>query len=638
MNLFGYAGEILKIDLSSGSVTALPTGPYAEKYLGGRGVAARLYWETVPPRAGAYDPENCLIAMTGPVTGFPGIAGGGRWQICGKSPVTEPEVFSYANLGEKWGTWLKYAGYDGLMVQGKAEKPCYLYICDGTVEIRDASALWGQSSFEVGDTLKEELGRDVSVLTIGQAAENLVPFATLITDDGSSGASGLGSVMGSKNLKAMVVAGDKKPAAAYPEKLKELAREIRRLRKDAWKGWHEDIPGKTKRRACYGCATGCFRKTYREGGRNFKFFCQAVHVYWHPAHRYHGDGSETALLAIRLCDHYGLDTTVMQPLINWLYLCYREGLLGEEESGLPLSRFGSAEFIEELTGKIARREGFGEVLAKGPVRAAEKIGARARELTSEVVATYAGETRDYDPRLIPANALLYATEPRRPINQLHEKSHSLWLWLKWQQGDADGFLSHDDLVTMAQNFWGDARAADFTTHQGKPLAAKKIQDRTYAKESLILCDFLWPVLWVRFAEDHTGDPTLESRLYSTITGREIDEAGLNRIGERIFNLQRAILLRQGWPGREGDSLMDYIFDEPLEGVFFNPECLVPGKDGQPVSRKGNRLDREDFEKLKDEYYTLRGWDVAGGLPTEDKLRELGLEDVAEDLKTRNLLY
>lgn len=635
MELSGYAGKILVVNLSEGRTTTLPTAAYAEKFLGGRGMAARIYWEMAPPKVKAFDPENCLIAMTGPVTGFPGIAGGSRWQICGTSPVRQPETFSYANLGERWGTRLKLAGFDGLVVQGRAEKPCYLYIDNDRAEIRDASSLWGKSSFETGDALKASLGKAVSVLTIGPAAENLVTFATLITDDGASGASGLGSVMGSKRLKAIVVGGSKKPAAAAPEKLRELARRILLLRKDTWKGWHENIPGKTKPRPCYGCPGGCFRKAYQVGGRSYKFFCQAVHVYWQAAHEYGKDGTNTALLATRLCDHYGLDTSIMQPMINWLALCYREGILKEKETGLPLSKIGSAEFIEKLTRKVSFREGFGDLLAAGTLKAAEAIGPKAVALTALEVSTPAGETRDYDPRLIPANALLYATEQRRPINQLHEMAHALWLWLKWWRKDEDAFLSYDDLVTVAVNFWGGAAAADFTTDEGKALAAKIIQDRSYAKESLILCDFLWPVIWVRFADSHAGDPTLESKLYSAITGKETDEAGLNKIGERIFNLQRAILLRQGWGGREGDKLLDFHHDEPLPPVFYNPDCLVPGKNGRVVSKKGNKVDREAFEKLKDEYYTLRGWDAAG-LPTETRLKELDLADVAADLRTRNL--
>ncbi|CAB1065767.1 Tungsten-containing aldehyde:ferredoxin oxidoreductase (EC [Olavius sp. associated proteobacterium Delta 1] len=637
MTEFGYAGKILTIDLSDGSTASLPSVDYADRFLGGRGMAAKLYWDLVPPQTGALDPDNCLICVTGPVAGFTGLAGC-RWQICAKSPAMDPEAFSYANLGDRWGSWLKYAGYDGLVVRGKAAKPVYLFINNDIVEIRDASSLWGQPTFEAADRLKAELGKAVSVLTIGPAAENLVCFATMLTDDGSSGASGLGSVMGSKRLKAIVAAGNKRPRAADPERLSHLAQRVLELRKDTWKNWFVDIPGRTRLRPCYGCVSGCFRKSYQaEGGRRFKFFCQPVHVYWEIPQKYHDDWQAVSLLAIRLCDRYGLDTTVMQPLIAWLSSCYQEGVLREEDTGLPLSRIGSAEFIEELTRKIALREGFGDLLARGTINAAARVGSKAQQLLSASILTRANETRDYDPRLVLTNALFYATEPRRPINQVHELTHALWMWLNWSQGQEDAFLSYDDLRVVAENFWGGAAAADFSTYEGKALAAKKIQDRAYAKESLILCDFLWPIIWVRFAENHTGDPTMESRVLSAITGKEIDQAGLNKIGERIYNLQRAILLRQGRGGRQGDRLMDYLHEEPLQDVFFNPECLVPGQDGEIVSRQGAKIERTDFEKLKSEYYQLRGWEVKSGLPTDTRLRDLELGDVAADLKARDLL-
>jgi aldehyde:ferredoxin oxidoreductase len=634
---FGYAGKILTIDLSRGNIGSLPTADYVDRFLGGRGIAAKLYWDLVPPQTGALDPDNCLIYVTGPVAGFTGLAGC-RWQICAKSPAMDPEAFSYANLGDRWGSWLKYAGYDALAVRGKADNPVYLFINNDTVEIRDASSLWGRTTFEAVDQLKAELGKSVSVLTIGPAAENLVRFATMLTDDGSSGAGGLGSVMGSKLLKAIVAAGKKKPQAADPERLSRLAQRIRALRKDTWKNWFLDIPGKTRLRPCYGCPSGCFRKSYKaEGGRRFKFFCQAVHVYWEIPQKYHDDWQEVSLLATRLCDRYGLDTSVMQPLIAWLSSCYQEGLLRDEDTGLPLSKIGSIEFIEELTRKIALRVGFGDLLAQGTIKAAVKVGPKAQQLLSASILTSANETRDYDPRLVLTNAILYATEQRRPINQVHELTHALWMWLNWTQGQEDAFLSYDDLRVVAENFWGGAAAADFSAYEGKALAAKKIQDRAYAKESLILCDFLWPIIWVRFAENHTGDPTMESRVLSAITGKEIDEAGLSKIGERIFNLQRAILLRQGWGGRQADRLMDYLHEEPLQDVFFNPDCLVPGRDGEIVSRKGTVIKIADFEKLKSEYYELRGWEVESGLPTETKLRDLELGDVAADLKARDLL-
>jgi len=640
---FGYAGEILKVDLSDGNTTKLSTADYADRFLGGRGIAAKLYWDMVPPETKAFDPENCLICTSGPVAGFSGLAGC-RWQICGKSPAGEPEAFSYANLGGKWGSALKYAGYDGLVVQGKSEKPVYLFIHDDTVEIRNASLLWGESSFNVSDSLSAELGQGVSVLTIGPAAENLVPFATMLADEGASGSGGLGAVMGSKMLKAVVVAGNKRPKAADPERLQQLVQQladrVKQMKKVPNLPAPGVVPGITRSEFCYGCGIGCYRQSYiGEKGRRFKFFCQATDVYKEPATKYFGEWNEVQLLAVRLCDRYGLDTAVMQPMIEWLIACYREGLLRDEDTGLPLSKVGSPEFIEALTQKITFREGFGDILARGVIEAAESVGEKAQELISESVATRANETKDYDPRLILAHALLYATEPRRPINQLHEINMYMLLWLITARGEKDAFFTSEDFRNGAAKFWGSAIVADFSTYEGKALAAKKIQDRTYVKESLILCDLRWPIIWAYHPGNHIGDPTLESQVFSAITGKEVDEAGLNKIGERIFNLQRAILLRQGWGGRKGDRLLDYLHQKPLrEGeLFFNLDCLAPGKDGEVISRKGAVVDREEFEKMKSEYYELRGWDVDSGLQTRAKLKELQLEDVARNLEKRGLL-
>ncbi len=209
-------------------------------------------------------------------------------------------------------------------------------------------------------------------------------------------------------------------------------------------------------------------------------------------------------------------------------------------------------------------------------------------------------------------------------------------WLEMGGGKPGEFFTIEDFRKTAEKFWGGAIAADFSTLEGKPLAAKIIQDRAFVKESLVLCDLRWPAMVI---PGGTGDSTLESRIYSAITGQETDEKELNKIGERICNLQRAILLRQGWRGRQDDQLLDYYHTVPLEKaeIFWNIDGLVPGKDGEIISKVGTVVDRDDFEKLKDEYYELRGWDVASGLPTEAKLAELGLQDIAGDLKGRGLV-
>jgi aldehyde:ferredoxin oxidoreductase len=637
---FGYAGKILKVNLSDGNVTRVPSANYTDKFLGGQGIAARLYWEMVPAEAGAFDPENCLICASGPVMGFPRFAGF-RWKACGKTILVEPESYNHANLGERWGAFLKYAGYDALAVQGKAEKPAYIIIDNDRVEIRDASNLWGMSTFDAIDSLKAEFGKDSSVLTIGPAAENLVSFATMLTDEGASGSGGLGVVMGSKKLKAIVVvASSWRPVAAHPDKLKQLADRVREMKPSAGIPDMWAVPGLTRNHVCYGCGIGCTRQMYTaEKGRRYKSFCQAMGFYGGPVMRYYGEYHEAQLLGTRLCDGYGLDTAVMMGMIEWLYTCYQEGLITEEQTGLPLAKTGSREFIEALTRKIAYREGFGDILSRGTLKAAESIGEKAREFTSRFVATRGSETRDYDPRLMITTGIFYATEPRRPIQQLHDVSMLIIAWLHMVMGEENAFFTNDDLREVAAKFWGGEIAADFSTIEGKGLAAKKIQDRIYVKESLVLCDIFWPIDWAYYSGGHTGDPTLESQIYSAITGKEIDEAGLNKIGERIFNLQRAILLRQGWQGRKDDRMLDYFHEVPLQQgeLFFDPDGLILGKDDEIISKIGKVVDREQFERLKDDYYQQRGWDVASGLPTRARLEELQLEDVATYLEGRGLL-
>jgi aldehyde:ferredoxin oxidoreductase len=602
--------------------------------LGGRGLAAKLFWDLVPPATKALEPDNCLICSNGPVTGFSGLAGC-RWTMCGKSPAHNPDTFSYGNLGGKWGSALKFAGYDALAVRGKAKKPVYLFVNNDVVEIKDASDLWGQTAFETDYALREKLGNQLSVLAIGPAAENLVVFATAMADGGASVSGGLGSVMGSKNLKAIVVNGNKRPTAANPERFQRLVTNIRQMKKNTYEGYTlGGIPGISKREMCYGCGIGCPREYYPgEKGRRYKTFCQSSGVYAKPVHDRFGTWNEAQSLATRLCDGYGLDTVVVGPLILWIIDCYKEGILSEEITGLPLRKAGTVEFIEALIRMIAYKEGFGKNLANGTLATAESLGPEALEIAYRYIVARTNENRGYDPRLITTTALMYATEPRMPIQQLHGVAgNTLINWVNWSRGLPNAFLTTYDLREIAFRFWGSILGADFSTYEGKALAAKTVQDRVYVQESLILCDLHWPSMMTSADSiSHVGDPTLESQVYSAITGNEIDEAGLLKIGERIFNLQRAILLREGWGGRNGDQILDYFFLKPLKkgDVFFNPDCIMPGKNGEIISLLGRVLDRQEFEKMKDDYYRLRGWDVTTGIPTKSKLAELGLPEVAQ---------
>ena len=634
----GYAGALLQVNLSTGHIAKVPTDAYADLFLGGRGIAARVHWDEVPPGCDALDPENRLTFMTGPICGVPGFAGS-RWQVCGKSPIHDQ--FSYANLGGSWGAQLKFAGYDGLIVEGKADGPVYLWVNNDGVEIRDAAHLRGMGAIATRERLKEELGKSARVATVGPAGENRVTFATLLADNDSSGSSGLGAVMGSKNLKAIAVRGQGKVETASSDKVDELRRRVRELnasKADLIRDFLETADKtKLKKDVCYGCVDGCIRATY-EGpeGQSGKFFCQPSYFYQTRAQRYYGQANDVPFQAAKLCDDYGMDTRAVETMIMWLSRCHKSEILTEERTGIPLFTMGSMEFIDILVRKIAFREGFGDVLAEGTVRAAEIVGQGSdRFITDYMIRT--GENSVYGPRLYLTTGILYAMEPRMPIQQLHEISVQLVMWALTQMGLDKMYLTSEVLRAIAQRFWGSEIAADFSTIEGKALAAAKIQDRQYAKECLILCDFSWPITHSLNTDDHMGDPTLESRICAAVTGRDVDEEGLYKIGRRVFNLQRAILAREGPKGREGDSLPEFEYTVPLKGDFGNPNCMVPGKDGEPFYRKGMVVDRGEFEKMKDEYYETRGWDVSTGLQRQAELEELGLGDVAKTLAREGLL-
>lgn len=633
-----YAGKILRVDLTSGKSTETPTADYADRFLGGRGIAAKIYWDEVPPKVKALDPENRLILATGPLGCYPAI-GASRWVVCGKSPALNPEHFCYSNFGGHWGAELKFAGYDALVVHGKADRPVYFFIHDGKAEIKDASHLWGKGAIDAREALKAELGKNVKVVTTGPAGENQVALATILADNDASGSGGLGAVMGSKRLKAIAVKANRRSfPVAHPDRFRSLLDSFRVLRQGNPMGIQGMVEGpNTKKDPCYGCIGNCSRRVYRaENGQQGKFMCQAALFYEARAEKFYGKKTEVPFFATKLCDQYGVDTNTLDIMLLWLWRCFQAGIVTEESTGIPLSKPGSMEFIESLIKTLALRQGFGEVLAQGTFKAAAHLGPKAQEQLTDYFSPSA-QRSDYEPRLYITTGLLLAMEPRQPIQQLHEISLLVGRWLRWVNKKPGAFVSSDLMRAIAKKFWGSELAADFSTYEGKSQCAVKIQDRQNTKESLVLCDWLWPITDVEFMEDHLGDPAFESKVYSAITGNELDEAGLSQFGERIFNLQRAIMAREGHRGREADTVTQSWFTSPLRYHLVQPECLVPGKNGEPLCRKGEVLDKQKFEQMKDEYYALRGWDVATGLQKRGGLVQLGLPEVAEELQKEELL-
>ncbi|MBW1922841.1 MAG: hypothetical protein JRF59_00940 [Deltaproteobacteria bacterium] len=634
----GWTGRILKVDLSLGSVEDIDTMEYAEGFLGGRGIATRLYWECVAPETGALDPENALILMTGPL-GATGAQGASRFEVVGKSPMLLPEGFCYGNLGGYFGPALKQAGYDGVMVTGRAAEPCYLLIQDGRAEIRDAAHLWGLGTYAVRDRLKADHGRRAHFVTTGPAGENLVRTAALITDHEGSATGGFGAVLGSKNLKAVVALGSGRPRVADPKALTELNRLTIRLSKRGTLRMPlpKDQMRYVGRASCYQCGLDCLRGAFRTAsGKEVVRKCHSMVFYMPWVAMRPGENIDTAVDATKICNDLGLCTMEMDNVMGWLARAWEAGDLSAEEAGLNIGEIGSRAFFERLTEMITRREGLGDVLAEGLLRTGERLGERAtRHFTEDVSGVGLGSS--YSPREYVINALLYALEPRQPIAMLHEVSYLIARWLLHRIKPELSPTTAEVFRAAATKFWGNDKAWDMTTYEGKAEAAMRIQDRTYMKDSLVLCDCAWPIMDSFNTPDHVGDPNLEARIFSAVTGLESDEEGLRAYGERNFNLQRAVLLREGWKPLEGDEPASFNFTEPILHDLLNPRLIVPGPTEEPVSVKGNVLDREKYKEMRAEYYELRGWDRETGLQTAETLNRLGLGDVAEALKKRSLV-
>ena len=623
---YGWLGKILRVDLSSETITEINTHPYADRFLGGRGIATRLYWEYVPATVRAFDPENHLIFMTGPLTAT-GAQGASRFEVVGKSPMLMPEGFCYGNMGGFWGPALKRAGFDGLMVSGKASRPVYLFISDGKATLQDANTIHLDGVEKVGEYLKQKHGKNTHFITTGLAGMNLCRNANLMTDNEGSATGGFGAVLGAKNLKAIAVVGTQSPRVCDPEALKELNRLTIKLnqRDTTFNPYPQDQISRAGKASCFQCGLDCImRSTFRtKSNREVVRKCQAMFVYFPWVMGRAGEPAETALDATGLCNDLSLCTMEMANIVQWISDGYKAGYLTNSQTGLEISKLGTWEFFKDLCNMIAYRHGFGDILAEGLLRAGETLGIEAKNLFANEVAGV-GDGATYSAREYLMNGLLYAFEPRQPIAMLHEVSRIIGSWVMNLQYPGSTPVSADVYRAAAARFWCHDKAWDLNTHEGKAMAATRIIDRTYVKDSLGLCDSCWPLMFSNHTKDKVGDPTLEARIFNAVTGKDLDENALRKFGETIFNQQRAILLREGWEPKTDDIVAEFNFTDPVQSVFMNTDVLVPGEGDIVLSRKGQTLDRKVFKKMRDEFYQLRGWNLETGCPTVEKLHELGL--------------
>ena len=332
---------------------------------------------------------------------------------------------------------------------------------------------------------------------------------------------------------------------------------------------------------------------------------------------------DTFFHAPELANDYGICTMELAAMIHWLFRCFQEGTLNEEDTGLPLAKIGTQEFLEKLLHLITYRGGLGDILAEGLIRAVDKVPIATRTAFHNLSSI--GHIDGIPPRVFFAHALIYPFEPRMHPLALHELSWVRWAWLHNLEYPQESPITSRVVHDIAKVYWGSEEAGDFATYEGKALAAKRIQNRCYIKDSLGLCDMGWTFAYSLSTPDHVRDPDLEAKIFEAVTG--VRQDNINTYGDRIFNLQRAILLREGRKIPDADYPNELNFTQPFGVNEEGRKMLIPGRTEGVIDTTGNILDRQKFTVMLKEFYRLRGWDEDTGTPLLQTLTGLGLDDL-----------
>ena len=646
--LYGWTGQILHVDLSTGETSTLDTRDLLPEFVGGVGVAARLAWDLLSPNLDPFDPASPLFLMVGPLTGTL-ASGAGRVEVLGVAPQQRPSIFSRSGMGGHWGAELKYAGYDGIVVVGQAAQPVYLWVSDGQVEIRPAGNLWGMGTYGTTQALRAVHGPATRVVSCGQAGERRSRIAVIQTETGNAaGQGGYGGVMGAKRLKAIAVRGTGGVRVARPRALLDLclgaSREGQtpgRYLSNTRRGMRRWARG-GRLRKCGFCMSPCLHVVAENAAAEDGTFAPSVaRQCW----GYDGTSRGVDSVARALTSDYGLNGWELSyGMIPWLQICKQHGLVDALEFGdgcaaeipvpdAPIEYLRdcapcSSEFLHALIRGIAFRQGpLGDALAEGTCYAAEHLfGGAGLPLLDRIYPRRCGQTehwgghwgpggRVYWPWWLPP-ILQWCVDTRDPANDsTHQWTEHVQFYLP-ESGPGRGPFSPETVRGVCAQVYGDPDVGDarFTYDPPELKVAPALWHsyRGMVVDSLVLCDYEHTRVFSTATESGQADTALMAKLLSASTGVETSEAELDRAGERIWTMLRAIDVR--FFGR------DRAIDESTLDGF-----VIPGKDDGVV------LDRARFLNLLDVYYDRSGWDRQHGWPTRARLASLGLEDVADGL-------
>lgn len=609
--MFGYAGRMLIVDLSTGKTSVEPLNEeYAKKYIGGIGLGIRLLFDYSKPKVDPFSPDNPLILTTGPISGTMWPTGGNGHAFVSKSPQTFGVGESKAH--GSFGTELKRAGYDAIIIQGKSERPIYLWIDDDSVQLVDASKLVGKSPSETEDMIREQLGDYyIRVAAIGLAGEKLSRIACIINDKTrAAGRTGLGAVMGSKNLKAIAVRGTRDITVAKPEEFLEYVKEFhermkgpatqkyrtlgtpenilvhnslscmptRNYRNSRFEG-AEKVSGEVlnekyvnKIIGCSSCAMRCEHTVaVTEGPYTNTMTRMEYESLWALGPYCGVDRLDAIIKAMDLCNYYGIDSISAGVIVGFAMDCYERGLLTQNEMDGIDAKFGNAEAMVKLIEKMGKREGIGDVLADGVKFAADKIGKGSEKLALAIKGV---EVTGYDLRCLKTAALGFAVSFRGADHNRHG----------------------------AYAFDVKGKVNRLKVEKGRGKMVKDMEDTYNLIDSFIVCKFSRGTYYKELED--------MAKLYNLVTGIAMSPQELKTAGERINNVAKLYNLREGL-GRKDDNLPWKVMHEPI--VDEGPS-------------KGAFVTQAELDLLLDDYYESRGWN-SEGIPSGEKLKELGMEDV-----------
>jgi aldehyde:ferredoxin oxidoreductase len=685
----GYAGKILRLNLTERKVGVIPTSKY-QHWMGGHGMGSAIFFDLVKDKTiDGFHPANVVTMMTSPLSGTLVPAASGRTEVQGIGVQSYPiGWFTRSNLGGRFSAMLKFAGWDGVVIQGKADKPVWIDIRDDNVRIRDCAplSLWGQETWDCQETIWEEVAaggkyddwnspsgekggkttQRPAVVTIGPAGENQSRLACLIHDaSNAAGQGGFGAVFGSKNLKAISVIGTGQVEINDPKMLmatrlwqkENYAFDLAHLKQTSFTFqfqsppapiilWKKGRPKIDQRpQACVGCHSGC-RARYKDTLGN-EASCIASAFYWDAR------SLDIQRTASDLINQYGVNAVEMFFGLLYIFTLLRTRQLKTAkipDCPLDFSKYGSKEFVEQFVKMIAygndgkgNESQFGKDLLDGFVRAAEKWGRRKGDLDSGILAfPYWGLPLHKEPR-----AQVYwgygTLLGDRDINE-HDFD-----WIKGEATNAktsgiEPSLTAEEVVKIVTDkmvpFQGDLDMLDFSEnniyseHMAKMVSWQRYYTRFW-KQSMLFCDSRWPDFVNIHRPDKIGSTGIvEPKYINAVTGKDFSFLDGINLGRKIWNLDHAIWTLQG-RHRDMVHFADNVYKRRPPFPAEVPNAYMPGKENGKWDYYGysyRTLDRDKFDEFKTRFYRLQGWDIATGYPTRAALEPLGLGYVADELE------